>query len=153
LFERYKEEARRALFFARYEAHRLGSPVIESEHILLGVVREGEKAVSELFRRFKLRPDKLQREIASERGFADRLSATPDLPLSQESKEALAYAAHEAERMGHPLVGGEHVVIGILRVEECLGARILRQHGLDIGRVREQVASKSPADRILSGPY
>jgi hypothetical protein len=44
-------------------------------------------------------------------------------------------------------------VIGILRVEQCRGARILRQHGLDVGRVREQVASKSSLDRILSGPY
>ena len=153
MFESYNEEVRRALFYGRYEAHRLSSRAIEPEHFLLGILREGEKAVVKLFRRFGVRPNELRREIVGERAVADRLSATPELSLSQESKEALVHATREAELLGHPFVGGEHLVIGILRVEECRGARILRQHGLDVGRVREQVASKSPLDRILSGPY
>jgi ATP-dependent Clp protease ATP-binding subunit ClpC len=153
VFEIYNEEVRRALFYGRDEAHRLGSRAIEPEHLLLGILREGEKAVVKLFRRFGVRPQELRREIVGERAVADRLSATPELPLSQESKEALVHATREAELLRHPFVGGEHLVIGILRVEQCRGARILRQHGLDVGRVREQVASKSSLDRILSGPY
>ena len=54
MFEKYNEKARRALFFARYEASKLGSRVIESEHILLGILREGEESIGELFRRFVL---------------------------------------------------------------------------------------------------
>ena len=57
MFEKYNEKARRALFFARYEASKLGSRVIESEHILLGVLREGEEIIKEIFSRFNVKPE------------------------------------------------------------------------------------------------
>ncbi|MCP4656094.1 MAG: hypothetical protein GY856_11830, partial [bacterium] len=63
MFEKYSEKARRALFFARYEASKLGSRVIESEHVLLGILREGEETVIELLARFKLKAEDLRREI------------------------------------------------------------------------------------------
>src|SRR5687767_4959829 len=141
MFEKYNEKARRALFFARYEASKLGSRVIESEHILLGILREGEETVAELLRRFHLKPDELRREIEGERVFVERISSTAELPLSEESKKVLAYAAHEAESMLHGSVGSEHLLIGILRVEGCLAMRILAQHGLDVYSVREELMS------------
>ena len=74
MFEKYNEKARRALFFARYEASKLGSRVIETEHILLGILREGEDSISELFRRLHVKPDEIRREIEGEiRGRACRL--------------------------------------------------------------------------------
>ncbi|MEM7052427.1 MAG: ATP-dependent Clp protease ATP-binding subunit [Acidobacteriota bacterium] len=139
MFEKYNEKARRALFFARYEASKLGSRVIESEHILLGILREGEESVTELFRRFQIKPDDVRREIEGERVFVERISSTAELPLSEESKKILAYASHEAESMLHSAVGSEHLLIGILRVEGCLAMRILAQHGLDVYTVREEV--------------
>jgi len=139
MFEKYNEKARRALFFARYEASKLGSRVIESEHILLGILREGEESVNELFRRFQVKPDEIRREIEGERVFVERISSTAELPLSEESKKILAYASHEAESMLHSAVGSEHLLIGILRVEGCLAMRILAQHGLDVYTVREEV--------------
>ena len=102
MFEKYNEKARRALFFARYEASKLGSRVIESEHILLGILREGEETVGELLRRFQVKPEDLRREIEGERVFVERISSTAELPLSEESKKILAYASHEAESMLHP---------------------------------------------------
>ena len=71
MFEKYNEKARRALFFARYEASKLGSRVIESEHVLLGVLREGEETVAELLRRFRLKPD----ELSEMMGLTRRLEA------------------------------------------------------------------------------
>jgi ATP-dependent Clp protease ATP-binding subunit ClpC len=139
MFEKYNEKARRALFFARYEASKLGSRVIESEHVLLGILREGEETVAELFRRFHLKPDEVRREIEGERVFVERISSTAELPLSEESKKILAYAAHEAESMLHGSVGSEHLLIGILRVEGALAMRILAQHGLDVYSVREEL--------------
>ena len=141
MFEKYNEKARRALFFARYEASKLGSRVIESEHVLLGILREGEDTVTELFRRFHVKPDEIRREIEGERVFVERISSTAELPLSEESKKILAYAAHEAESMLHGSVGSEHLLIGILRVEGCLAMRILAQHGLDVYSVREELMS------------
>ncbi len=139
MFEKFNEKARRALFFARYEASKLGSRVIESEHILLGILREGEETVAELFRRFHVKPDEIRREIEGERVFVERINSTAELPLSEESKKILAYAAHEAESMLHPAVGSEHLLVGILRVDGCLAQRILAQHGLDVYSLREEV--------------
>ena len=63
MFEKYNEKARRALFFARYEASKLGSKVIESEHILLGILREGEDVIKEIFARFNVKPEDIRHEI------------------------------------------------------------------------------------------
>jgi len=139
MFEKYNEKARRALFFARYEASKLGSRVIESEHILLGILREGEEVVQELLQRFEVKPEEIRREIEGERVFVERISSTAELPLSEESKKILAYASHEAESMLHASVGSEHLILGILRVEGSLAMRILAQHGLDIYGVREEI--------------
>ncbi len=141
MFEKYNEKARRALFFARYEASKLGSRVIESEHILLGILREGEETVTEVFRRFHVKPEDVRREIEGERVFVERISSTAELPLSEESKKILAYASHEAESMLHQTVGSEHLLIGILRVDASMAMRILVQHGLDVYTVREEVLS------------
>ncbi|MEE8278069.1 MAG: ATP-dependent Clp protease ATP-binding subunit [Thermoanaerobaculia bacterium] len=140
MFEKYNEKARRALFFARYEASKLGSRVIESEHILLGILREGEETVNELFRRLRVKPETIRRQIEGERVFVERISSTAELPLSEESKKVLAYASHEAESMLHSTVGSEHLLIGILRVEGCQAARSLVQHRMELHRVREEVA-------------
>ena len=141
MFEKFNEKARRALFFARYEASKLGSRVIESEHVLLGILREGEETVTELFRRFHVKPDEIRREIEGERVFVERISSTAELPLSEESKKILAYAAHEAESMLHAAVGSEHLLVGILRVEGCLAMRMLSQQGFDVYTLREEVLS------------
>ena len=140
VFEKYNEKARRALFFARYEASKLGSRVIESEHILLGILREGEDSIVELLQRLEVKPEDLRREIEGERVFVERISSTAELPLSEESKKILAYASHEAESMVHSSVGSEHLLIGVLRVEGCLAQRILVQYGFEVASVREEVA-------------
>ena len=139
MFEKYNEKARRALFFARYEASKLGSRVIESEHILLGILREGEESVTELFQRLKVKPEELRKQIEGEKVFVERISSTAELPLSEESKKVLAYGSHEAESMLHTSVGSEHLLIGLLRVDGCLAMRTLTQHGLDLYTVREEV--------------
>ncbi len=141
MFEKYNEKARRALFFARYEASKLGSRVIESEHVLLGILREGEESVLDLLGRFNVKTEDLRREIEGERVFVERVSSTAELPLSEETKKILAYAAHEAESMLHKSVGSEHLIIGLLRVESSLAQRILLHNGLDLSMVREEVVS------------
>src|SRR3979411_3109944 len=141
MFEKYNEKARRALFFARYEASKLGSRVIESEHILLGVLREGRTTSKVIFPRSNLKPEQTRREFEGDRLFVDRISSSAELPLSEESKKILAYAAHEAESMLHQYVGTEHLLIGILRVESSTAARILTAKGLNVYGVREETIS------------
>ena len=105
----------------------------------MGILREGEETVSEIFRRFQVKPEDIRREIEGERVFVERISSTAELPLSEESKKILAYASHEAESMLHATVGSEHLLIGLLRVEGCTAMRILTQHGFDVYTVREEV--------------
>ena len=151
MFEKYNEKARRALFFARYEASKLGSRVIESEHILLGILREGEDTVSEIFRRFHVKPDEIRREIEGERVFVERISSTAELPLSEESKKILAYASHEAESMLHPTVGlrapADRHPPGRGLPRRCASSH---QHGFDVYGVREEVISHHQGARGLA---
>ncbi len=157
MFEKYNEKARRALVFARDEASKLGSRVIESEHILLGILREGEETVSELLRRFQVKAEVLRREIEGERVFVERISSTAELPLSEESKKILAYASHEAESMLHASVGSEHLLIGTLRVDGCTAQRLLARHGIELYNLREEVLAivkdRESADQEKELPY
>ena len=100
MFEKFNEKARRALFFARYEASKLGSRVIESEHVLLGILREGEETVTELFRRFHARPEDVRREIEGERVFVERISSTAELPLAVPVEHLLSRQSFSAAMAG-----------------------------------------------------
>ena len=71
---------------------------------------KGEESVTELFQRLDVDPEAIRKEIEGERVFVERISSTAELPLSEESKKVLAYAAHEAESMLHSSVGSEHLL-------------------------------------------
>jgi len=107
MFERYTEKARRVIFFARYEASQFGSPFIESEHLLLGIVRE-DKSLTNRFLRSEVAS--IRKQVDSHTTAREKTSTSVDLPLSHESKRALAYAGEEAERVAHKHIGTEHPV-------------------------------------------
>ena len=98
MFERYTEKARRVIFFARYEASQFGSPYIETEHLLLGLLRE-DKALTNRFLRSHGSVESIRKQIEGRTAIREKVSTSVDLPLSQESKRVLAYAAEEAERL------------------------------------------------------
>lgn len=137
MFERYTEKARRVLFFARYEASQFGSPYIESEHLLLGLVRE-DKALANRFLRSEVAS--IRKQVESRATEREKTSTSVDLPLSNESKRVLAYAGEEAERLAHLHIGTEHLLLGLLREEKCFAAQILTERGVQLNRVREELA-------------
>jgi hypothetical protein len=128
MFERYTEKARRVIFFARYEASQYGSPYIESEHLLLGLLREDRAPTSYI--------ESIRKEIGSGITIRERISTSVEVPLSQECKRILIYAAEEAERLGHKHVGTEHLLLGIRREDQSLAARILQDREVT-ARVKE----------------
>ncbi|HXR39101.1 MAG TPA: Clp protease N-terminal domain-containing protein [Terracidiphilus sp.] len=71
------------------------------------------------------------------------------MPLSSECKRALAYGAEEAERLGNPRIGVEHLLLGLLREEGCFATRILRDHGADLDRIRQALANP-PSDPLAN---
>jgi len=125
MFERYTEKARRVIFFARYEASQFGSPCIETEHLLLGLLRE-EKSLSARFLRTHGALESIRKQIEGHTIVREKTSTSVDLPLSNESKRVLAYGAEEAERLAHKHIGTEHLFLGLLREEKCFAAEILR---------------------------
>src|ERR1700692_3154674 len=138
MFERYTEKARRVIFFARYEASQFGSPCIETEHLLLGLLRE-DKALANRFLRSSASVESIRKQIEAHTTLREKVSTSVDLPLSHECKRVLAYGAEEAERLNHQHIGTEHLLLGLLREEECFAAQLLREQGLTLDSVRGQV--------------
>ena len=129
MFERYTEKARRVIFFARYEASQFGSPYIETEHLLLGLLRE-DKALANRFLRSHAAIDSIRKQIEAHTTMREKVSTSVDLPLSHECKRVLAYGAEEAERLNHKHIGTEHLLLGLLREEKSFAAEILHERGL-----------------------
>src|SRR2546426_3401793 len=130
MFERYTEKARRVIFFARYHASQFGSPYIETEHLLLGIMKE-DKAVAARLRESHATEETFCQEIESHTPAREKLSTSVDLPLSAESKRALAFAAEESEALDHTTIDTSHLLLGLMRIETCLAATLLQKHGFD----------------------
>ena len=96
MFERYTERARRVLFFARYEASQLGSVPIETEHLLLGLIREGKGLTSRIFARSHLSLENIRKEIEGRTVYREKVSTSVEIPFSAETKRVLQFAAEEA---------------------------------------------------------
>jgi ATP-dependent Clp protease ATP-binding subunit ClpC len=139
MFERYTEKARRVIFFARYEASQFGAPYIETEHLLLGILRE-DKSLTNRFLRSHAAVESIRKQIEHRTTVREKISTAVDLPLSNESKRVLEHAKTEADVLSHKNIGTEHLLFGILREEECFAAELLRERGLKLAAVREDLA-------------
>jgi ATP-dependent Clp protease ATP-binding subunit ClpC len=151
MFERYTEKARRVMFFARYEASQYGSPSIDTEHLLLGLVREDPILAKRFLGRLNAE-EGIRSEIESHIPIRERISTSVELPLSLECEKTLNLAAEESDRLGHRHIGTEHVLLGLLRVENSFAGKILQARGVKIAAVREQLARFSGAESISVQP-
>lgn len=144
MFERYTEKARRTIFFGRFEASQFGSPTIETEHLLLGLLRE-DKVLTHRFLGSIAAVESIRKKI-EEHSSADRkepVSTSVDLPLSNECRRVLSHAAEEAERLSHKHIGCEHLFLGLLREEKSFAASLLYERGVRLSAVREVLASQN----------
>ncbi len=150
MFERYTEKARRVIFFARYEASQFGARAIESEHILLGLLREDKQLTQKFFRTPHSTVESIRKEIEGRTPLRDKVSASVDLPLSPSAKRVLSYAADESERLQHRHIGTEHLLLGILREEKSPACEILYERGLRLSQIRDDLTRGQQSDRSLS---
>lgn len=135
LFERFTEKARRIIFFARYEASKFASKLIESEHLLLGILRE-DKPLADHFFKTPAAIDSIRHQVEEHTPPGSPVSTTADLPLSHESRRILTYAAEEAGILGHRHIGPPHLLLGILRESNCFAARLLSDRQVDFESAR-----------------
>ncbi|MGA3133147.1 MAG: Clp protease N-terminal domain-containing protein [Terracidiphilus sp.] len=139
MFERYTEKARRVIFFGRYEASQLGSPYIETEHLLLGLLRE-DIALTNRFLHSHASVESIRKQIDEHTAPREKVATSVNLPFSNESKRVLAYSAEEAEKLGHKHIGTEHLLLGLLREEKCFATKILEERGLKLDQTRDELA-------------
>jgi hypothetical protein len=139
MFERYTERARRVLFFARYEATQLGSISIETEHMLLGLIREGKGLTSRLFARSGVSLESVRKSVEARTVFREKLSTSVEVPFSAQLKRVLQFSADEADRLHHDYIGTEHMLLGLLREERSVAATILREAGITLEGTRQNI--------------
>jgi len=156
MFERYTERARRALFFARYEAFQRGSPDIETEHLLLALFRDEESVTARVFARAGLSLVEIRRQVDARTSQHAPVSDSSEAPFSNEARRVLHYAAQEADRLLHNRIGTEHLLLGLFREERSTGAAILNELGLRLATVRDQIVemlstSSAPAIALPIG--
>jgi ATP-dependent Clp protease ATP-binding subunit ClpC len=152
MFEKYTEKARRVIFFARYEASQFGSPYIETEHLLLGLIREDKNLTSRFFPKANATIQDIRKEIEGRTLVREKVSTSVDLPFSEESKRVLNCAAEESERLSNKHIGTEHILLGLLREEKSIAAEILRDHGLRPGMIREELSRGSSEKHAQNRP-
>jgi ATP-dependent Clp protease ATP-binding subunit ClpA len=136
MFERYRQDARRAIFFSRWEAQQSGSAYIGPEHLLLSLTHDADSKANQLFALSAHAENFRERLVI--RSPAKR-SASLDLPLSNAGKRVLAYTAEEAERLASNPIGTERLLLGLLREKKSDVPEALGGVGIDLHSARNRV--------------
>jgi ATP-dependent Clp protease ATP-binding subunit ClpC len=129
MYERYNEDARRTIFYARDEAEKYGSQYIESEHLLLAILRSDQGLDTSLWAKYE-GVDSIRTMIDSAIIRATPIKAFVEIPFSQESRRVITRSAKEADKCGHREITPGHLLLGILEVKESLAARVLEGRGV-----------------------
>ena len=143
MFERYTEKAKRTIFFARYEASEFGSPYIESEHLLLGLLREDE-SLANTFLRSHEAVEAIRKQIEEQTVIRERVPTSVDMPISEDCRRIFAYAAEEADKLSHKHIATGHLFLGILREQDCFAAKLLCERDIRLEMARQQIGSAPP---------
>jgi uncharacterized protein YbbC (DUF1343 family) len=149
MFERFTEMARRVIFFARYEASYYGASTIGPEHLLLGLSREDKPLFARFITDHNRALQSLRGKIEQRGSTKDRIPvpSSVELPLAPESKLALTYAHEESESLRDRHIGTEHLLLGLLRVEESTAGQLLFELGFRVDAMRDVLAQKLEAPR------
>lgn len=139
MFERYTESARRALFFARYETTQFGGAAIETEHLLLGLLRERKGLVARILAHAQVPLESLRTEIEGRLTAGVKVATSVEVPFSAGTKRVLQFAAEQADGLRHNYIGTEHLLLGLLREESSVAASVLVGRGLRLDEVRNLV--------------
>lgn len=137
MFGRFTERAQKVLALAQEEALRLGHNNIGTEHILLGIVREGEGIAAKALLALGLGADKIQKEVENLIGRGQEVTQT--IHYTPRAKKVIELSMDEARKLGHSYVGTEHILLGLIREGEGVAARVLNNLGVSLNKARQQV--------------
>jgi len=139
MFNRFTERARKVILLAKEEAKRFNHDYIGTEHILLGLVREGEGVAAAVLANFGLIPDKIRLEVEKLVQPGPTTVVSGDLPFTPKAKKVIELAMDEARALGHNYIGTEHLLLGLIREGEGVASQVLVNLGMELEKVREEV--------------
>ena len=145
MFERFTERARQVVVLAQDEARALKHNYIGTEHILLGLLREEEGLAARVLESLDITVEEVRAQIARIVGQGDEVT-TGQIPFTPRAKKVLELALREALSLGHNYIGTEHILLGLVRENEGVAARILLDFDADAEKIRNEII------RMLSGP-
>ena len=144
MFERFTDRARRVVVLAQEEARLLNHNYIGTEHILLGLIHEGEGVAAKALESLGISLEKVRQQVEEIIG-AGQSPPSGHIPFTPRAKKVLELSLREALQLGHNYIGTEHILLGLIREGEGVAAQVLVKLGADLGRVRQQVI------QLLSG--
>ncbi|MEE9269344.1 MAG: ATP-dependent Clp protease ATP-binding subunit [Candidatus Krumholzibacteria bacterium] len=139
MHDRFTDRVRRVIYYARDEASRLQHDYIGTEHLLLGIVREGEGIAAKVLSKLDLDFEQIQQAVESMVKSSGGTLTIGEIPFTPRAKRVLELAIEEARLLGHNYVGTEHLLLGLIREGEGVAAQVLAELGVDRKRVREEV--------------
>ena len=138
MFERFTERARRAVVLAQEEARKLDHGYIGTEHLLLGLIREGEGVAAKALESLGISLKTVREQVVARVGRGQR-PPSGHIPFTERAKRVLELSLRESGQLGHRYIGTEHVLLAIVREGDGIAAQVLTGLGADLGRVRQQV--------------
>ena len=144
MFERFTDRARRVVVLAQEEARLLNHNYIGTEHLLLGLIHEGEGVAAKALESLDISLDAVRQQVQDIIGQGQQ-SPTGHIPFTPRAKKVLELSLREGLQLGHSYIGTEHILLGLIREGEGVAAQVLVKLGADLGRVRQQVI------QLLSG--
>ena len=151
MFGRFTERAQKVLALAQEEAVRLGHNNIGTEHILLGLIREGEGIAAKALTALGLGLEKIQNEVETLIGRGKEQPT--NIAYTPRAKKVIELSMDEARKLGHTYVGTEHILLGLIREGEGVAARVLNNLGVSLNKARQQVLQLlGNSETVSSGP-
>src|SRR6059036_1838662 len=144
MFERFTDRARRVVVLAQEEARMLNHNYIGTEHILLGLIHEGEGVAAKALESLSISLEAVRQQVEEIIG-QGQAAPTGHIPFTPRAKKVLELSLREALQLGHNYIGTEHILLGLIREGEGVAAQVLQKLGADLNRVRQQVI------QLLSG--
>jgi Clp amino terminal domain, pathogenicity island component len=145
MFERFTERARRVVVLAQEEARLLDHNYIGTEHLLLGLIREGEGVAARALESLDISLEAVRQRVEEIIGHGQE-APSGHIPFTPRAKKVLELSLREAMQLGHNYIGTEHILLGLIREGDGVAAQVLVGLGADLNRVRQQVI------QLLAGP-
>jgi len=139
MYNRFTERARKVLALAKEEARRLGHDFVGTEHIILGILREGSGAALAVLQKMNLHADLLKEATEEITGKGPNVLSFGEISFTPKARRILELAVEESRNLGHSYVGTEHLLLGILREKDGIGAQILGDLGITLEKTREEI--------------